>query len=162
MKKQIIYSLGCILCALLLSCNTSNKLGAHYTYETECMGSELDGSYTLKAWGVGRNIVDAREQARKNAVRDVIFKGISKGTHDCQIKPILMEVNAYDKYRDYFNKFFADHGAFEKYVNYKDKRTGSSARTRQRTDAEMKYGVIVRVKSAELRERLIQDNILKP
>ena len=162
MKKLIIITLGCILGALFLACNTSNKLGAHYTYETECMGTELDGSYTLKAWGVGRNIVDAREQARKNAVRDVIFKGISKGKEGCEIKPILFELNAYDKYRDYFNKFFADHGAFEKFVNYKDKRAGSSAKTRQRTDAEVKYGVIVRVKRAELREKLIQDNILKP
>jgi len=162
MKKLFFYTLGFVLCALALSCNTSNKLGAHYTYETECMGSELDGSYTLKAWGSGRSIVDAREQARKNAVRDVIFKGISKGKSDCQIKPILMETNAYDKYRDYFNKFFADHGAFEKYVSYQDKRAGSSAKTRQRTDTEVKYGVVVRVKSAEIREKLIQDNILKP
>ena len=162
MKKLFFYTLGFVLCALTLSCNTSNKLGAHYTYETECMGSELDGSYTLKAWGSGRSIVDAREQARKNAVRDVIFKGISKGKSDCQIKPILMETNAYDKYRDYFNKFFADRGAFEKFVNYKDKRAGSSAKTRMRTDTEVKYGVVVRVKRAELREKLIQDNILKP
>jgi hypothetical protein len=162
MKKLIIYSIGCLLCTFLFSCNLSNNLGAHYTYETECLGSELDGSYTLKAWGIGRNAVDAFEQARKNAVRDVIFKGISKGKEDCQIKPILMEVNAYDKYRDYFNKFFADKGPYNKFVNYKDKRTGSSIPERQRTNAEIKKGVIVRVLSAQLREKLIQDNILKP
>jgi len=160
MKKIIIIIFGCALCALIMSCNTSNRLGAHYTYETECLGTELDGSYTLRAWGVGRNKVDAMEQARKNAVRDVIFKGITKGKNDCQVKPILMEVNAYDKYRDYFNKFFADHGAYDKYVNYKDKRPGTSIR--QRTGAEIKYGVIVRVKHAHLKEKLIQDNILKP
>ena len=160
MKKLIIITLGCLLCAFILSCNTSNKLGSHFTYETECLGSELDGSYTLKAWGVGRSAVDAMEQARKNAVRDVIFKGITKGKNDCQIKPILMEVNAYDKHRDYFNKFFADGGTYDKFVNYKDKRPGSTKR--QRTDAEIKNGVIVRVLHAELREKLIQDNILKP
>jgi hypothetical protein len=159
MKKIFIIVFVCLFCTLM-SCNTSNKLGAYYTYETECLGTELDGSYTLKAWGIGRNAVDAFEQARKNAIRDVIFKGITKGKNDCQIKPILFEVNAYDKYRDYFNKFFADKGTYNKYVNYKDKRAGSSKR--QRTDAEIKKGVIVRVKYAELRERLIQDNILKP
>jgi hypothetical protein len=99
------------------------------------------------------------EQARKNAVRDVIFKGITKGKAECQIKPILTEVNAYDKYRDYFNKFFVDKGHYNKYVNYKDKRAGSSMR--QRTGSEIKYGVIVRVKYAELKEILINDNILK-
>ena len=159
MKKILIFIFVCALCALFTSCNTGNKLGAHYTYETECLGSELDGSYTLRAWGVGRSQVDAMEQARKNAVRDLIFKGITKGTGDCQVKPILMEVNAYDKYRDYFNKFFTDHGPYDKFVNYKDKRFRTSKR--QRTDAEIKYGVVVRVKHAELREKLIKDNILK-
>jgi len=160
MKKILIFIFSCALCALITSCNTTNQLGAHYTYETECLGTELDGSYTLRAWGVGRSQVDAMEQARKNAVKDVIFNGITKGKGGCQIKPILTEVNAQEKYRDYFNKFFADHGAYDKYVNYKDKRAGSSKR--QRTDAEIKYGVIVRVKHAELREKLINDNLLKP
>jgi hypothetical protein len=159
MKKIFNIVFVCLFCTLM-SCNTSNKLGAYYTYETECLGTELDGSYTLRAWGIGRNAVDAIEQARKNAVRDVIFKGITKGRNECQIKPILFEVNAYDRYRDYFNRFFTDKGPYNKYVNYKDKRAGSSKR--QRTDAEIKKGVIVRVKYAELREKLIQDSILKP
>jgi hypothetical protein len=159
MKKLfIIISFGLFIA--LISCNTSNKLGAYYTYETECLDTELDGSYTLRAWGVGRSQADAMEQAHKNAVRDIIFKGITKGKSDCQIKPLLFEVNAYEKYKDYFNKFFADHGPYSKFVNNKDKRSGTSVR--QRNDAEIKYGVVVRVKSAELREKLIRDNILKP
>ncbi|MDR2972825.1 MAG: hypothetical protein LBU83_13020 [Bacteroidales bacterium] len=157
--KKFIFIFCCSVLALFFSCNTSNKLGGYYSYETECLGTELDGSYTLRAWGVGRSQVDAMEQARKNAVRDVIFKGITKGKSECQIKPILMEVNAYDKYRDYFNKFFIDNGTYNKYVNYKDKRFGSSIR--QRTGSEIKYGVIVRVKYAEIKEKLINDNILK-
>jgi len=159
MKKiSIIFFIGAI-CALMLACNTGNSLGGYYTYETECLGTELDGSYTLRAWGVGRSQTDAMEQARKNAVKDVIFKGITKGKGDCSVKPILTEVNAYDRYRDYFNKFFADKGPYDKFVNYKDKRAGTSLR--QRTGAEIKYGVIVRVKHAEIKEKLLNDNILK-
>ena len=160
MKKILIFIFSCALCALITSCNTSNKLGGYYTYETECLGSEMDGSYTLRAWGVGSNQMDAMEQALKNAVRDVIFKGITKGRGDCQAKPILTEVNAYEKYKDYFNKFFVDHhGAYLQYVNPFDTRPGSAIR--QRTGSEIKYGVIVRVKHAALREKLINDNILK-
>ena len=160
MKKKLIFIFSCILCALIIACNTSNKLGAYYTYETECLGTEMDGSYTLRAWGTGRSQVDAMEQARKNAVRDVVFKGITKGKGGCQVKPILTEVNAHEKYRDYFNTFFADHGPYKQFVNNKDKIAGTSKR--QRTDAEIKYGVIVRVKHAELKQKLINDNILKP
>ena len=46
----------------------------------ECMGVELDGSQTLRVWALGRNKVDALEQAKKNAVREVIFKGIRNGS----------------------------------------------------------------------------------
>ncbi len=125
--QSFFYSLvACIgLCAVFPACNQSRNLGGYYTYETECLGSELDGSYTLRAWGIGRNQVDALAQARKNAVRDVIFKGISKGKSECEIRPILLEVNAEEKYRAYFNRFFADGGEFENFVNYKDKRVST-------------------------------------
>lgn len=159
--KHLTYSLTvCIgLCLALAACNQSKNLGGYYTYETECLGSELDGSYTLRAWGIGRNQVDALAQARKNAVRDVIFKGISKGKSECEIRPILMEVNAEEKYRAYFNRFFADGGEFENYVNYKDKRV--STFHRERTEDEIKYGVTVRVLYAALTDKLREDGILK-
>lgn len=141
------------------ACNQSKNLGGYYTYETECLGSELDGSYTLRAWGIGRNQVDALAQARKNAVRDVIFKGVPKGKSDCEIRPILLEVNAEETYRDYFNRFFADGGEFENYVNYKDKRV--STFHRERTEDEIKYGVTVRVLYSRLVDKLRADGILK-
>ncbi|MDE5736323.1 MAG: hypothetical protein K2L03_05555 [Bacteroidales bacterium] len=150
---------GLGICLTFAACNQSKNLGGYYTYQTECLGSELDGSYTLRAWGIGRNQVDALAQARKNALRDVIFKGISKGKSDCEIKPILMEVNAEEKYRDYFNRFFADGGEFEHYVNYKDKRV--STFHRERTEDEIKYGVTVRVLYDRLVDKLRADGILK-
>ncbi len=159
--QSFFYSLvACIgLCAVFPACNQSRNLGGYYTYETECLGSELDGSYTLRAWGIGRNQVDALAQARKNAVRDVIFKGISKGKSECEIRPILLEVNAEEKYRAYFNRFFADGGEFENFVNYKDKRV--STFHRERTEDEIKYGVTVRVLYEPLTEKLRNDGILK-
>ena len=86
------------------------------------MGIEHDGSQTLKAWGNGRNRLDAVEQAKKNAVRDVIFKGITEGNKECNIKPIIFEVNAEEKYENYFNSFFADGGAFKNFVSLKTKK----------------------------------------
>ena len=52
---------------------------AYYEYDAECLGVELDGSQTLRIWGVGRNKKDAVEQAKKNAVRTVLFKVIHGG-----------------------------------------------------------------------------------
>ncbi|MEG1910631.1 MAG: hypothetical protein RR190_06635, partial [Bacteroidales bacterium] len=75
------------------------------------------------------------------------------------IKPLLMDVNAQEKYENYFNHFFKDGGDFEKYVNYKDKRV--STFHRERTQDEIKYGVTVRVEYVKLQDRLIKDGILQ-
>ena len=62
-----------------ISYYSQNNNTGKISFESECMGVELDGSQTLKAWGTGRNYSDACEQAKKNAVRDVLFKGIKNG-----------------------------------------------------------------------------------
>ncbi|SHE31934.1 hypothetical protein [Dysgonomonas macrotermitis] len=161
--KKLIYNIGVLMLVLTLitSCGSSQKtVGAHYTSETECLGVEGDGSQTVRAWGTGRNKTDAVEQARKNAVRDILFKGITKGTGECNMKPLLLEVNAQEKYEYYFNIFFQDGGAYKQYVSNEDTRSGSSVSSS--TDTQVKYGVVVRVLRSELKERLINDQILKP
>jgi hypothetical protein len=51
--KTIIFML-LISFLFFSSCKTSNKISGNYTHEIECMGSELDGSITLKTWGKAR------------------------------------------------------------------------------------------------------------
>jgi hypothetical protein len=142
----------------------NNKAAGFYEYKSECLGVELDGSQTLKVWGSGRNRADAIEQAKKNGMRDVIFKGIREGKQDCNMKPLVPEVNAQEKYEDYFNKFFADEGEYNKFVSSKD---GSKYHTevikdRKQAGSQETYAVIIRVLRAELKSKLLEDNILKP
>ncbi|MDR3268174.1 MAG: hypothetical protein LBT83_03810 [Tannerella sp.] len=145
---------------LFSGCAEKKEIAGNYTYKTECLGSELDGSVTVMAWGNGRDRFDAGEQARKNAVRDVLFKGIIEGKDECYPRPLVAEVNAREKYEKYFNKFFADRGEFSRYVSLKDERS--------RNDREIKgarksitLGVVLRVERAKLKEKLIKDGILK-
>lgn len=160
MKKKVI---GLICMAgigmLLSSCRSSSTLPS-YSFETECLGTELDGSQTLQVWGKGRNRADAVEQARKNAVRDVLFKGIRAGSGECNVRPLLTEVNAQEKYESYFNAFFKDRGPYRKFVNMKDTKTNSAVRADDRT--QTLYGITVRVLRSELKQQLINDGILKP
>ncbi|NBU82645.1 MAG: hypothetical protein EBS55_13465, partial [Flavobacteriaceae bacterium] len=120
--KNLIATL--FLIALTFSATAQKKTAGYYAYKTECLGVELDGSQTLKAWGNGRNRADAVEQAKKNAMRDVIFKGIREGKQECNQKPLIFEVNAEEKYEDYFNAFFADGGEYKNYVSLRDERIG--------------------------------------
>lgn len=138
------------------------KIAGNYVYKTECLGVELDGSQTLKAWGNGRNRADAIEQARKNAVRDVLFKGIIEGKQECEKRPLVAEINAQDKYSDYFFKFFADGGLYKDFVIKKDERIGDRIkRDKKGAVHSVTHGLVVRVLRAELKQKLIEDGILK-
>jgi hypothetical protein len=134
----------------------------NYPKESECIDVELDGSITVKAWGSGRNRFDAVAQAKKNAVRDVLFRGIIKGSADCNSRPLLTEVNAETKYEDYFFKFFSDKiGSYKEYISARDERLDYTIfRSRKGGDKTSTYSVVVRVLRSELRQKLIADGIL--
>lgn len=140
------------------SCKTT-QVESFYTYETECLGVGLDGSQTLKAWGEGRNKKEAKEQAMKNAVRDILFKGIHTGKKECGIRPVLLEVNVQEKYEDYFNSFFQDGGAYMQYVS--DETPKMSKKEKEYNQSQTKLGLVVRVQRAELKKRMEQDGIIK-
>jgi hypothetical protein len=160
-RKVLIVIISCSS-ILFYNCSPENKISGNYTYKTECFGIELDGSQTLKAWGNGRNRFDAIEQAKKNAVRDVLLLGITEGKSDCNSVPILLEVNAKQKHEDYFNKFFADGGEYKNYVSLKDERAGQKVkRDRKLVRETVTNGLVVRVLRAELRQKMITDGLLK-
>ena len=170
MKHQLFtVCMVCGVISILFSCRINPSSTSYYTFQTECVNVELDGSQTLKAYGMGGTKIDATEQARKNAVRDVIFKGISSGSAECQAKPLLIEVNAEEKYRSYFNTFFTDRGPrpraghYSQFVTLQDerfiRRIGRRPVT-QNADQDV-YSVVVRVLREQLRQQLINDGILK-
>jgi len=159
MKTKI--SLLIILLSTCLGFSQKNIAG-NYGYKTECLGVELDGSETVKAWGNGRNRSDAVEQAKKNALRDVIFFGLVEGKQDCKQKPLILEVNALEKYEDYFNKFFADGGEFKNYISLRDERIFDKvSRDRKKARESVTNGLILRILRSELKQKLIADGIIK-
>ncbi|MFK7947149.1 MAG: hypothetical protein AB8G11_06155 [Saprospiraceae bacterium] len=149
------------ICYFLNSCGTQ-QVGGNFTYESECLGVALDGSQTIKSWGQGRNYLKAIEQAKKNAVRDVLFKGINKGTNECNPRPLVPEVNAQEKYERYFNSFFSDKGAYTKFVSSKDESLRSKTNSRvATTENGVVVGVVVRVLRDDLKNHLYRQEILK-
>lgn len=166
--KSTIISIGILLLFIVGTTTYSTaqkvqkKTAGFYDYETECLGVEGDGSQTVRSHGKGRNREDAIEQAKKNAVRDVLFKGISKGSSECNIKPILFNPNAREKFEDYFNAFFADKGPYLEFITTQDGSDMHSEVRKGRSQAgsQENYGVVVRVQRAKLKERMIQDKII--
>ncbi len=151
-----------VISTVITSCgSTQMRGGGNYTYETECMGVEGDGTQTVKGWGSGRNREDAVEQAKKNGLRDVLFKGI-QSTKGCNVKPVLFDPNIRDKKEDYFNAFFADQGPYTEFITAEDGSDlhFSVVAGRKKAGDQVTYGVIIRVQRPKLKERMIQDQIM--
>ena len=124
----------------------------------KCMGVELDGSQTLRVIGYGKNRADAKEQAMKNAVWTVVFDGIREGVAGCNMRPLVTEANARERYEDYFNKFFADGGDYKKYVSLRDTKKRSAARAKDKVGYS--YEMTIRILRPQLKARLKADNII--
>lgn len=154
MKRTLLTILAML--TLTLAQAQTNPVQARYS--VRCMGVELDGSQTLRVQGYGRNRTDAKEQAMKNAVWAVIFDGIRDGAEGCNMRPLVTEVNAKERYEDYFNLFFADGGAYKEYVSLRDTKKRSGGREKDKLGYS--YDLTIRVLRAQLKARLKADNVI--
>ena len=84
------------------------KTGSHYQNKTSCVQDKMDGTFVLKAWGKGKDKTEALDQAKRNALNDVIFNGI-RGGEFCKFMPLVSEVNAKEKYIYFYNFFQKDY-----------------------------------------------------
>lgn len=125
----------------------------------DCIAVDLDGTLTIRAYGVGKNRSTSKEQAMKNAVYNVIFKGVPVENNAYLSKPLIFEVNAEEKYNAFFTKFFSEGGAWEQFADLHDRRAGSTSSSRRRVQAST--DVTVRVHRDKLRSYLEQNNIIK-
>ncbi|MDD4755719.1 MAG: hypothetical protein PHG29_06525 [Prolixibacteraceae bacterium] len=158
-KGLLLIVIPCLAMILAAGCATPVTVAGNYTYKTECLGKELDGSQILKAWGSGKTRTDATEMAMKNAVNDVLFKGIIDGVPGCDLRPIITDVNARQKYAYFFNSFFAEKGEYLNYVEKRDKLIHEGDLKQTRTG--MTAGVIVRVNVEKLKEKMALEGIVK-
>lgn len=162
MKTYVCWALALVAAIGLAGCKVPTQVDSVYAnndFRVVCLNSDLDGTYTVRAWGKGKNKKEAIEQARKNAAREIIFKGITNGNPELQKRPIVTEVNAEEKYENYFNRFFADNGEYKQYTSLCDEKQFSRRKSANSTIEN--WGIVVRVNYDGLREQFKQDNILK-
>lgn len=163
MKKFISGIFAVVLALGFTQCKTPTKIDTtHATrqFAVECMGTDMDGSETVRAWGQGKNKSQAMETAKKNAVRTIIFSGVRGGMQGCDLRPIIGGANAQEKNQMYFNRFFADGGAYRDYVSMEDEKRTSRIKSSNKSIEN--WSIVVRVDRAGLRQRLIDDGIMQP
>lgn len=158
MKK--IYILICIATIALYSCKSPQKISnesSYYSFETTLLTKTHDGSCTVRAFGQGMNRATAVEQARKNAVHGIIFRGIH-GSDGINILPLIKTPNAEEKYKLYFGKFFSTGGEYTNYSTLSPEKINS--RIKSKGNAQTMYGVIVNIDINRLEQKLINDGII--
>lgn len=154
--KRVLFTIVALLSLAYADAQTQT---VYARSSIRCMGVELDGSQTLRVQGYGRNRMDAKEQAMKNAVWTVIFDGIRDGAEGCNMRPLVTEVNAKERYEDYFNLFFADNGAYKEYVTLRDTKRRSGGRVKDKVGYA--YDLTIRVLRPQLKARLKADNVIE-
>ena len=114
-NKYILLSLISIV-ILFSACSSKKGIpAAFYNCSVECLGTGVDGTQLVKAWGIGADMNEAIEKAKLNAIRTVLFNGITAGKAGCMIVPLINVPGTEQLHQDFFNKFFSADG---KYVNF--------------------------------------------
>lgn len=160
MKKGLILFAALLICGwtafATVSQNKANRDTEKFRYELECAGNGVQGTYLVKVWTYSKKPQVAYEQAAKNAVHGVIFKGFT-GSNGCvSQQPLARNAGVETEYEDYFKHFFADKGEYYKYVSivegtYEYVKVGK----------EYKVGVVVSVKKDELRKALEAAGVIR-
>lgn len=161
-KKLAILSASAIICVMMAGCRSSQKVSSAYSnyhFGTSLVNVSPSGLLTLRSWGSGPDKSSAIEEAMKNAVADVIFKGIKGGNGSYSTKPIVNEVNARERYAEYFDRFFATKGEYTKFV--KETSSKDNSRTESKSSGRVNYGMTVTVDRSALVNQLAEDNIIK-
>lgn len=124
------------------------------------MYTHEDGSFTVRVAASGKTYSDALSNAKRYALKQVIFNGVANTESSILAKPLVTEVNAEEKYQNFFNAFFADNGAYKKFATSQDKKKGSDKKNDDKISVRITS--TVRVLRADLKDYLINNNILKP
>ena len=157
--KQSLLVMAIVALLVLVAGCGQQRSQAYYDYKSKVIASELDGAYTIRAFGRARNAIDAYDKAKKQAVRDVILVGVESSDATVKpLKPLILDMNAETKYEEYLNSFFAENGEWQNYCNLRQRRILTS--NFSRTDAQTLAQVSVTVFRSELRKKLIADGII--
>lgn len=130
-----------------------------WKYELAPVAVGAQGNVIVKVWSYSANPNVAAEQAKKNAVHGVIFKGVPSAVNIPGKKPLVIEPEARSTYAtDYFNDFFAQGGDYMRFVTL----SGSGEQDVSKVDRRRyKVGVVVVVSYDNLRKELERAGIVK-
>ena len=156
--KKISFLIAAAAMVLFAGCG-AKRSQAYYDQPSQLLSVNYDGTYVIRTQVRARNAAIAFTDGQRKVMDEVIFKGVkaaSNGVSD--LKPLCFDLNAKEKYEDYFQVFFRDGGEWTKYASLKDKRTATTRY--QRDGRQMVETVTVTIDRAALKKKLQEDGII--
>ena len=126
-------------------------------YEVQALKTAVEGTILFKIFSYGKNEDDCIANAKRNAIKAVVFNGIPGS--DLQ-KPLVTDIGASTTHKDYFTVFFQKNG---KYLQFVSLSTDGSidSNDRLRVGKNIKIGIAVLVQKQALRNELEKAGIIK-
>lgn len=164
MKKLLLFAamLFPMIGAAAGACKTADKETAQMRYELQAtIGQAPEGSAMVRVWTYSKKANVATLQAGKNAIHGLLFKGYPSynegNTRIVGRDALIADPKVQEEYKDYFDAFFADGGAFQRYISFIG---NGEADQILKVGKEYKVAITVIVQLDALRERLQEDGIL--
>ena len=150
---------------MMAACGTAKKAAnvdtQQWRYELDAVGVGVQGTYQVKVWSYSKDPNVATEQAKKNAVHGVIFKGFASTRGVPSQKPLVSDSRIATERKDFFDAFFADGGGYMRFVNLSNSHdVAIAAGDRIKIGKEYKVGIIVSVNKDALRKELENAGII--
>lgn len=157
MKKLSI--ILAVFAAILFAGCGPKRSQAYYDQPSVVMSATAEGTYVIRVQVRAKDAVVAFDEAQRKVVKEVIFDGVKAGNSGISdLKPLCFDMNAREKYEDYWNAFFSDNGPWKKFTSYKDRRAITTKY--ERDGRQMIETGSVTIDRAGLKKRLQDDGII--
>jgi hypothetical protein len=164
LKKQTALIVLMLFCFSVLGYSQAkrkaNKDTEAWRYEIEALQTGVQGTYLIKVWSYSKKPDVAIEQAKKNAVHGIIFKGFAGKQGVPGQQALTSNPNLEQEKADFFDPFFSNGGKYMKFVAVTNDGA-VAAEDRMKIGKEYKMGVIVSVNVSSLRKDLEDAGIIK-
>ncbi len=92
-------------------------------YQIECVSTEIDGYITIKIWNTQKGSAYKPEQAQKDAIKSILFSGIS-GNNGCTTQPpLLNKTEDQLEFKKIEKTFFSKNGKWIVFIRSSAKET---------------------------------------
>ena len=164
MRKAGLLAVFLIFTPVILWSQASRKAEIdtrQWRYEVEGVGEGKDGTYLIKVWSYSKKPEVAIEQAKKNVIHGVIFRGFTGSGRVTSQPPLARDPGIEFSKKDFFDPFFKDGGNYMKYVSISGDGV-VAAEDRLKVGKEYKIGVVVSVRKDQLKSDLVAAGVIRP